>query len=492
MKKTMTLLVSLFALHYAAYTQSLKWAKQMGGNDVDEARSVAVDNAGNVYTTGYFKDTADFDPGPGTYQLIAKGTQDIFVSKLDASGNFVWAKQFKGTGRGSCVTLDMAGNIYTTGYFEDTVDFDPGVGTYNLVSKGESDAYVVKLSSAGNLVWAKEAGGKGYDFGYSVVWSTAGVVTTGIFEDSADFYPGAGTLNLTALNSDIFVFKLDAQGNYGWVKQFRGISASLASPEAMTVDPNGNLYITGYFGGNVDFDPGTLTFSMSDLGSGDMFVAKLDALGGFVWAKAIGGPNYNIGKAIAIDADRNVYTTGYIEGTCDFNPAAATFNLTSAGGRDAFVCKLDASGNFAWAKHFPGTGMSEGRGIAVDDKGKVFSVGYFEGTVDFDPDAATSNLVGIGYWDIYISKLEATTGKFVWAKHLAGTNVNEGNAIAINSTGDVYTAGHFGGVMDFDPDAGVTNLTAAFSDIFVQKLSQCNAYYTLLRDTTRQSYWWLY
>jgi hypothetical protein len=188
------------------------WAKQMGGTDYDVGQGIAVDMAGNVYTTGYFQGTADFDPGPGSFNLTSTGNEDIFVSKLDSAGNLVWAKQMGGTSgdAGQDIAVDAAGNVYTTGFFYSTVDFDPGPGTFNLTSTGDTDIFVSKLDSAGNFVWAKQMGGTDPDAGYDIAVDAAGnVYTTGYFWGTADFDPGPGSFNLTSAGfSDIFVSKL--------------------------------------------------------------------------------------------------------------------------------------------------------------------------------------------------------------------------------------------------------------------------------------------
>ncbi|MFH0865376.1 MAG: SBBP repeat-containing protein [Bacteroidota bacterium] len=110
------------------------WAEQMGGSDFDYGTSIAVDASGNVYTTGLFRGAADFDPGADTFKLTSAGVEDIFISKLNSSGNFIWAKQIDGTNLnyGPCIAIDTFGNVYTTGPFHDTADFDPGAGVYNL------------------------------------------------------------------------------------------------------------------------------------------------------------------------------------------------------------------------------------------------------------------------------------------------------------------------------------------------------------------------
>jgi hypothetical protein len=123
-----------------------------GGSANELSYSIAVDSSGNVYTTGYFAGTVDFDPGAGTTNLTSVGSEDGFVSKLDSSGNFVWAKSFGGSSSDSVtsIAVDSSRNVYTTGNFRDTVDFDPGAGTTNLTSGGGTDVFILRLSSADN------------------------------------------------------------------------------------------------------------------------------------------------------------------------------------------------------------------------------------------------------------------------------------------------------------------------------------------------------
>jgi len=174
---------------------------------------VLFEASGNVYTTGYFGGTVDFDPGAGVFNLISAGVQDIFVSKLDASGNFIFAKAMGGTGSdfGRSIAMDASGNIYTTGEFNSaTADFDPGAGVFNLPSVGSYDAFVSKLDVSGNFLWAAAMGGTNGDGGYSLaVDALANVYTTGAFQLTVDFNPSAGVFNLTSAGSnDIFVHKM--------------------------------------------------------------------------------------------------------------------------------------------------------------------------------------------------------------------------------------------------------------------------------------------
>jgi len=126
----------------------LVWARSMGGTGDDGGWGIAVDGAGNVYTTGEFRLTVDFDPGPGSFNLSSEGGLDIFVSKLDANGDFIWARAMGGSGNdlGWSIAVDGTGNVYTTGDYAAIADLDPGPDTFNLPWAGKWDVFVLKLS----------------------------------------------------------------------------------------------------------------------------------------------------------------------------------------------------------------------------------------------------------------------------------------------------------------------------------------------------------
>ncbi len=488
MKKLVLLTCCLAAAVLAtAQMPKLTWAKSIGGSSYYRGASIKVDASGNVYTTGNFTGTADFDPGPGTFNLTAATAGgDIFISKLDASGNFVWAKSIGSIGNdvGSSILVDASGNVYITGYFAGfaggtaAADFDPGSGTFNLTSAGDADIFILKLNASGNFVWAKSMGGTSYDYASSIAVDASGnVYTTGAFEGTADFDPGTGINNLTSPGyGDIFISKLDASGNFVWAKSLEG-STLYDAGTSIVLDASGNVYTTGYFGGTIDFDPGTgtnnLTSASADLY--DIFILKLNVSGNFVWAKSLGGTLPDNGFSIALDASGNVYTTGSYQGTADFDPGAATSNLTSAGGNDIFISKLDATGNFVWAKSLGGTTSDLARTLALDVSGNVYTTGNFTGTVDFDPGTGTSNLTSVGNDDIFISKLDAS-GKFVWAKSMGGNKLDQGHSLAVDASNNFYITGTFSGTADFDPGSGTFNLSTTVSQgSFVVKMSQTAA-----------------
>jgi len=401
------------------------WAKNLGGSSEEIGHSITVDSSGNTYTTGFFYSTADFDPNSGVANLTSAGGTDIFITKLDANGNYVWAKNLSGISDdiGNRIAVDSSGNTYTTGSFNGTADFDPGPGVANLTSAGINDIFITKLDANGDYVWAKNLSGISDDIGYSIA-----------------------------------------------------------------VDSSGNTYATGYFSGTADFDPGPGVANLTSAGGNDIFITKLDANGDYVWAKNLGGSNNDVGYSIAVDSSGNTYTTGFFYGTADFDPNSGVANLTAAGINDIFITKLDTNGNYVWAKNLGGSNNDVGNSIAVDSSGNTYTTGYFSGTADFDPGPGVANLTFAGINDIFIAKLDAN-GNYVWAKNLSGSSNDVGNSIAVDSSNNTYTTGYFAGTADFDPDSGVANLTSAgINDIFIVKLSGSPIVTTITSTQTDGSY----
>ncbi|MDP6288529.1 MAG: SBBP repeat-containing protein, partial [Acidimicrobiales bacterium] len=454
--------------------------------------SVVVDSSGNIYTTGRFgsggsgNETVDFDPGPGTANLTPNGHYDAFVSKLDSSGDLVWAKSFGGgeTDESLSVAVDSSGNVYTTGRFMATVDFDPGAGTEELTSVGTHDVFVSKLDSSGNYVWAKNFGAAAGMFSFNrgeavAVDSSDNVYITGSFIGTVDFDPGPGTANFTVVdgNDKTFVLKLDSSGNLVWVKRIGSRTVT-----SIALDSSGNIYTTGDFSGTADFDPGPGTTNLTQNGGGyDAFVSKLNSSGDLVWAKSFGssGSKTLYSNSVAVDSSGNVYTTGQLWSTADFDPGPGTTNLTSVAGTDVFVSKLDSSGDLVWAANFGGDGMSAERGtsVTVDSSGNAYFTGEFNGPADFDPGVGTTTLTATPNngsdcpcnREVFVLKL-GSSGDLVWAKSFGNYLGEQVESVAVDSSGNVYTTGMSFGTVDFDPGPGTTNLGDDYSNVFVSKL----------------------
>lgn len=508
----------------------LVWAKKIGGSNLDISYSVKSDAAGNIYTIGIFEDTVDFDPGVSVDNIISAGNSDIFITKLDVSGNYVWTYKIGGVSsdEGRSIYLDGFGNIYATGRFGGSIDFDAGIGIFNLTA-ANYDVFILKLDTSGSFVFAKsmEGGASSFATGGSIAVDQSGnIYASGGFTKTYDFDPGPGVFNLNALyTSFVFNLKLDISGNFLWAYSIGESSA--ASLISMTADPAGNVYATGYFYGNVDFDSGPGVFNLSTDPSdtyGDVFVAKYNSTGNLLWAKKMGGTGYDVATSIAVDATGNVYTVGSYQGTADFNPGSATYNLVaSTPGREIFVSKLNAFGKFVWARNVGGASSSEtplslaldptgkliiaGNGylpsvgdhiflkkissagilewyniyeeslfnrvnaLTTDDNGNVCFTGFFRDTLDFDPGTGIYNLVAISSsYDAFVSKLDGA-GNFIWAKQFSGLGLDHASVIKTDAAGNIHVGGYFEQTTDFDPGTGIYNLSVTGTrDIFILKL----------------------
>lgn len=474
-KKAWTSIVFV-ALINITNAQNFSWALSNGSSGNEYGWKNASDIFGNTYIIGSFNATTDLDPGPSIYTLTPIGSYDLFILKLDATGNFLWATAMGGpsSDSGGGICLDPTGNVLITGTFQGLVDFDPGPGIYNLTASG-SDIFVCKLDANGNFVWAGKMGGSNGDSGYGItVDSFSNVYTTGFFSSTfADFDPGAGTANLTPIGmSDIFISKLDMNGNYVWVRRIGG--SNLETAGSITVDTGGNIYAAGTFSSSsIDFDPGPGIYTLSNSGGNDAFILKLDASGNFVWAGVMGGSNDDAGVQTRLDPSGNVYIIGNFSSVnADFNPGVGTFTLSSLGFTDIFICKLDASGNFIWVKQLGGSLTENGQSIFADASGYVYTTGSFQGTADFDPTAGTNNLSSNGMNDIFINILDPS-GNFYWAGQIGGANDDVGYSIIATPIGEVYTSGSFASVnTDFDCGGGTYTLSSLGNgDIFIHKMS---------------------
>jgi hypothetical protein len=396
---------------------ALLWATAVGGVGRDEVAAITVDQGGNVYVAGWFEGTADFDPGPGVTSLTATGSKDAFILKLSASGAFLWAKQLRGSAKTSYtatypsgIAVNAAGDVYMAGRFLGEVDFDPAAGTAWLGGSSVGSAFITKLSSSGTLLWAKQGSARTSAHGVAVD-AAGSVLTTGNFQPDADFDPGPGTYILYASAGafyypNAYVWKLDTDGNFVWAKHLAGVDVD---PYAIAVDATGNVYSTGWFSQTADFEPGTGVSNLSSVNAtDDAYVLKLNAAGNFVWAKRFGGAGQEFPAALTIDSAGHVYAAGNFSGTSNFDPGVGVANHVAvpAGTTDAFLVKLDSSGNFMWAGSFGGPGNDVATSVLVTQGLSAYLTGSFAESADFDPGTGTANVTSSGSTDTFSLRLE--------------------------------------------------------------------------------------
>ncbi len=489
MKKSFTIVLLLLGIVINSdilIAQSFGWAKQFTGNSNSQGFEITTDTSGNSITSGIFTGTIDFDPGPGIFNMSAVWNGDIYVSKLDVGGNFVWAKCFQNTfyKEVTDIKTDSAGNVYITGWFNGVIDFDPGPAIYNLTAN-ITDIFICKLDASGNFLWAVKMGGSNVDAAWSLALDAWGnVITTGIFSGIADFDPGPGTFNITApINSQLtFVSKLDNSGNFIWAKSFT--TTTISTPTSTGTDLLGNIYTCGWFNQTLDLDPGPAIFNLTATGGKDIFLSKLDSVGNFVWAKKISGNNDEECTAMHVDPTGFISLTGIFKGTTDFDPGSGIYNLVATGTTSGFVTKLDPYGNMFWAKQFAGDLILEPAAITVDAFSNVIITGRFLGTADFNPDSA----IYFGYSPFYFNGFVCSlnnSGNFRWTHTLESlTDNNQINSIATDQYGSLFLTGVFEGGVDFNPGSGTSYMTSFLSyNAFVWKLQYCNISTSTITDS---------
>lgn len=253
------------------------WGIALSGASTKNAAAIASDTSGNVYCSGTFQGTVDFDPTGGVLNLISKGLDDIFVAKYNSSGLLSWAKSIGNTGSEKCSTIavDKWKNIYLSGSFANTVDFDPGTPVVTMNSISPQDLFLCKLDNNANLKWAKQFQANSSAAAYVATDTLGYVYNCGDFEVTVDFDPGTKVSNLSSSGGDdIFISKYDSTGNYIWSRKIGGVSQDIVN--TMVLDRSANIYLTGSFYDSCDFDPNTAVYNLKALTVNDAYIFKMN------------------------------------------------------------------------------------------------------------------------------------------------------------------------------------------------------------------------
>ncbi|TXT50725.1 MAG: BNR repeat-containing protein [Limisphaerales bacterium] len=378
------------------------------------------------------------------------------LTVLPLSVTVPWASTAGGSGSdiGHAIALDPAGNAFVTGTFTGTAAF----GTNALASAGQSDIFVAKYDGTGRLLWARRAGGAGFDAGAGIAVDTNGnCYVTGSFEATAAFEAVTLVNSSPSSYADIFVAKYDSAGNLVWVRG-TGTEFVADTGAAIALDAAGNVLVTGR---SVQDTFGVTTFT----NLGRIFTAKYDNAGNPVWARKAGsfsGGTYDTGTGIGADAAGNVYVTGaFLSPVADFGGTL----LTNRGSGDLFLAKYDSAGTLQWVRQAGGSGDDRPNGLAVDAAGNAHVVGEFGGTASFGVTNLTST--GGAQADLFIAKFNAG-GTALWARQAGGQSADAARGVALDPAGNVHVTGYFGGSATFG--ASTLNGIVGTYDAFVSRL----------------------
>ncbi|MFT5823994.1 MAG: hypothetical protein ACI8ZM_005260 [Crocinitomix sp.] len=404
-------------IHKTNSDGELLWAVSIGGENDEGSTSMTLDADDNIFIAGSFESTVDFDPGVGVFNLTAPGdgSHENFILKLDSDGNFLWAKSFGGelNEANNEIKVDGDGNIYCAGFFEGTIDLDPGDSILEYTAPGIGSAFVIKLDENGDLIWHYVVNGITAAHGnsaYEVVISELGEVTlTGHFSETVDFDFSEETYNVTAVGgADVFVLRLNSDGEFIWMNHFGGSGIDRCFQAKL--DTEGNTYVTGEFINSftITLPDGEETFTSH--GSFDIFLAKLDSEGNFLWMKIFGGLAADQGRAVYICADGNLAITGRFQSAADFDPNEGVFELNSSSSIDGYVGKISPSGNLLWVESFGGSSIDFGIDIKEDADGSIYVCGAFIESADLNPGGGIQTVTSAGSYDGFLLKLSGTIG----------------------------------------------------------------------------------
>jgi hypothetical protein len=380
--------------------------------------------------------------------ISSVGSLDGFVAKYTAGGALVWAKTFGNTGddRAYGVAVDSTGSVLVTGYFQKTVNFGGVTLTANdPYNVGQPDIFVLKYSSAGALLWAKQFGASSYDVGKGVAVDGSGnVLLTAIFTGTVDF--GSVRLSSSGGSADLAVVKLSGStGATTWAKGWGG--SGYDTPSTLALDGSGNVVVTGGAGGAINLGGG-LT------GNGGAYIAKYSGVdGSYQWGKVLA---VSAGNGIAVEASTgNVFVTGSFSGSADFGGGLMTTPMGGNGG--IYVAAYGPTGAYRWAKAYGASG-DQGLAVKVDASGNLAVTGAAAGLIDFTGTGIYTS--GQGY---FLANL-TTAGAYRWSKR-ATVASGYGSSAAFDSAGHLLVGGCFQGTVDF---GGISaTAVAGYTDGFV-------------------------
>jgi hypothetical protein len=405
---------------------------------------VAVDPMGNVVLVGGFGGVVDWGFGP----ISAPNGNAIGIVRFNTSGTQLWSKVYGGMqSRGFSAAIDSAGNILAGGRLDGVFDFGGGP----LGVAGQTSCVVIKLSPAGGHLWSRSSPCAGSYAGNPGVGLIATDAANNVFlagQELETINFGSGPLPHSQGGTDIWVVKLDANGNQLWGKDFGlDFSSPMGTLSSIATTPGGNVIVAG-LNPNLDFGGGKVT--------GRMFILELLANGSYGWSKGITAADGTEGPRIAVDSAGNILVGGDFKGSIDLG-----FGSQSAQ-NGIFMSKRDGAGAPLWGKVYPGN--SAIFRVAAGPTG-IFFAGLFEGSIDFGSGPLMT--LSPSDSDGFLTRLDSA-GKVVSTKVIGGAGSQVFLSFGLTASNNVVATGEYVGTIDFGGGAGpITN--SVNSETFLAK-----------------------
>ncbi|MES2587801.1 MAG: T9SS type A sorting domain-containing protein [Bacteroidota bacterium] len=448
------------------YSQELEWVKYFESTTRSRGNSISYDSQNNIIICGRFMGDVDFDLSDSIEVLYSGSYDDVFIVKLDSLGNFIWAKR---TGNydddeGSQISIDSQDNIYLTGFLKGDVDLDPGDQDIitNVNSWNNHFPFLQKYDQNGDLVWAKYFDTNCDVLGLSVDVDKSDNVLWAIQAEYLELTIDQVDVTFSSFGyHDIFILKINPNGEYSWCKQVGGVSHERVM--SVETDVENNVVVGGFFASSADFDPGPEIFELTDVNYPSAFCLKLDSLGNFMWAKNKDSLFIDFEGDFSEIYDLACDKNGNVFGSANLNNHNVIF-------------KLNKYGTVLWNKHNNNTYMNSGDryGITIDTMGNLYNVINYLDSFDLDPginvDMVYDNGLNCNFGaDAAVIQSFDSNGNLIWGKSIIGClglisdlNVNEKGVILF--TGEFYN-------FDFSSiDGGTTLATNSALSILVGKI----------------------
>lgn len=369
---------------------NLLWSRVYASSQDEIIVSIALDNSGNLYAAGEAGADVDFDPGPGVSKLDARG---VFLLKLSPEGVFDWVRTVVANGQASGLAIDVNDDVAVMGrYLSNNSDFNPGPATFLMSPKGSGDIFISKFNDMGTFLWAWSFGGADFEFPKKILFQGSHIYFSGTFIGNVDFDPGNGNTNTVASgNDDIFVCKITNSGAFVWVKTIGSNSASAVSEILydMKADKDENVYLGGSFANELDFDPGNGTHTLKPSKVSNGFLLKLDKDGNFKWvAPYVDNSNGTRVTQIYIYSKDTIYVGGFFVNDVDLDPTQGQ-RVLQGGPFGGFVSiisdKMQFKGGFIFGRNIVLAGIHPAK------NGEILLTGHFG--FSFDADIDTGELI---------------------------------------------------------------------------------------------------
>jgi len=446
-----------------------KWVDDIGGPGSSSSipATVITDKQNNIYITGIFQGTVDFDPTAGVYNLTSNaGSFDTYVAKYTSAGGLIWAVSFGGSGTDQVngMALDDNGNPTVIGQYDSSsMDVDPGPGVYNLQNNGDKDGFIVHFDTNGKFIWAKSIGGGGTDYGDKTTADHLGNVIAVLQYQSTINVDGKTFTSNGSFNG--LIVKYNVSGTMQWAVNLSDTGDS--EGRFVGADSNNNIVVSGAFSNTVNFNPLGSPSTLNGNGN-STFLAKYTPAGNLIWVQQITGNVTNNNSNLCINSKDDIFIDGPFSSPLNFGST----NLNPVGARDIFVAKYTSNGALQWTSDIGGASASVyNYGITASQDDNFYISGFFSGTVDFDPSPTSQAPVSDhGQQDLFLAKYDSN-GNYKWAFSAGNSGCSQtlGRSVTIDGNNDVLLAGSFCSTVNFDA-------------------SKCSTYPLTAQSNTRDSF----